>query len=107
MSTNTKSVEKLSEQEIDTIINAEAVFDYLEDGSIMDKKINKLLTHRNCIYEIILSDGETILVNTMKEALDKINVSFRTLKKLLDQGESVKLSNHEVKRIPIFTIKKI
>lgn len=105
LSTNTKSVEILSEQERDTIINAEATFEYLDDGRIIDKKTNKPLLHRNCIYEIILSDGEILLVDTMKEALNNINVSFITLKKLLDEGESVKLPNYEVKRIPIFTIK--
>nr|AZL93776.1 LAGLIDADG homing endonuclease [Endoconidiophora resinifera] len=107
LSTNKKSVEILSEQERNLIINAESVYEYLEDGRIMDKKTNKPLIHRNCIYEIRLSDEEILLVDTMKEALSKINVSFRTLKKLLDEEESVKLPNYEVKRIPIFTIKKI
>lgn len=107
LSTNKKWVEILSEQERNLIINAESVYEYLEDGRIMDKKTNKPLIHRNCIYEIRLSDEEILLVDTMKEALSKVNVSFRTLKKLLDEEESVKLPNYEVKRIPIFTIKKI
>ncbi len=42
----------------------------------------------------------------MKEALNKINLSFITLNRLLEEGESVKLPNYEVKRIPTFIIKK-
>ena len=103
LSNNTKPVVWLSEEEIDKIINAEAIFEYLSDGCIIDKRTNKpLSSFRNCIYEITLSSGEIILVDTLKETLSKVNVSFRSLKKSLDNSESVKLESFEVKRIPIF-----
>ena len=103
LSTNTKPVELLSEQEKDNIILAEATFEYLNDGRILDKKTNKpLASFRSCIYEVTLPSGEIVLVDTLKEALGMVNVSFRTLKKLLDEGQSVKLRSYEVKRVPIF-----
>ena len=103
LSNNTKPVVWLSEEEIDKIINAEAIFEYLSDGCIIDKRTNKpLSSFRNCIYEITLSSGEIILVDTLKETLSKVNVGFRSLKKSLDNSESVKLESFEVKRIPIF-----
>lgn len=103
LSNSTKPAKILSEEEIDNIISAEATYEYLSDGCIIDKKTNKpLSSFRNCIYEITLPSGEIILVDTLKETLSKVNVSFRGLKKLLDEGQSVKLPNFEVKRIPIF-----
>lgn len=102
LSSNTKSVVWLSEEEIDKIINAEAILEYHSDGRIIDKITNKPLSLRNCIYEITLSSGEVLLVDTLKETLSKVNVSFRSLKKSLDEYESVKLTSFEVKRIPVF-----
>ena len=105
LSNNTKPVVWLSEEEIEKIINAEAIFEYLSDGRIIDKKTNKPLpSFRNCIYEITLSNGEILLVDTLKETLSKVNVGFRSLKKSLDesQSESVKLPSFQVKRIPVF-----
>lgn len=103
LSNNTKPVELLSEEEIDNIINAEATYKYLSDGCIIDKKTNKpLSSFRNCIYEITLPSGEILLVDTLKETLSMVNVSFRSLNKLLDEGQFVKLPSFEVKRIPIF-----
>ena len=103
LSNNTKPVVWLSEEEIDKIINVEAIFEYLSDGRIIDKRTNKPLpSFRNCIYEITLPSGEILLADTLKETLSRVNVSFRSLKKSLDESESVKLPNFEVKRIPIF-----
>lgn len=102
LSSNTKPVIWLSEEDIDKIINAEAIFEYYSDGRIMNKMTNKPLSLRNCIYEITLSNGEVLLVDTLKETLSKVNVSFRSLKKSLDECESAKLPSFEVKRIPVF-----
>ena len=50
-----------------------------------------------------------MLVDTLKETLSKVNISFRSLKKSLDesQSESVKLPSFEVKRIPVFMSYKL
>lgn len=103
LSTNIKPVVVVSEEEKNIIVNAESVFNYLEDGRIINKLTNMPIPSvRNSVYEITLPNGEVILVDTLKETLNKVNVSFKKLKNLLDMEQSVKLQSFEVKRIPIF-----
>lgn len=88
------------------IINAVPNIEYLEDGRVKhldDNSIEILLS--GCVYEIKKPDGDTILLETLKEVASTVNVGYRTLKGRLDSQELkqlVEIKGYLIKRISVF-----
>jgi hypothetical protein len=88
------------------IINAVPNIEYMEDGRVKhldDNSIEILLS--GCVYEIKKPDGDTILLETLKEVASTVNVGYRTLKGRLDSQELkqlVEIKGYLIKRISVF-----
>ena len=103
LSTYSGSTEFLSKFEKDQIINAKPTIEHLSDGRIIDIETKEILPSvRSCVYEIRKPNGEVLIVESFNEVLVTVNVGFRTLKRLLDVGQTAELKGHIVKRIPVF-----
>lgn len=102
-------VEYLSELELSKLMNAKPTIKHLPDGRVMDLLTGELVPNAlSCVYEIIKPNGEVIIVTSLKEVLDNIDIGFRTLKKYLDhevvnsQSDGKNIKGYIVKRIPVF-----
>jgi hypothetical protein len=95
----------LSNSDKDLILNAAATIEYLKDGRVRDINKNLIVVSTiSCIYEIKTPKGEILLLDTLKEVLKSVCVSYRALKKKLDTEECspVEVNGYIVKRIAIF-----
>jgi hypothetical protein len=95
----------LSNSDKNLILNAAATIEYLNDGRVRDLNIDLIVVSSiGCIYEIKTPKGEICLLDTLKEVLKSVGVSYRRLKKKLDTEEcsSVEVNGYIIKRIAIF-----
>ena len=104
LSTSAGSKVFLSKKEKDKIINATPQIEYLSDGRVRDISRDSIVTSRiSCVYEIKTVKGELLIVESLKEVLTVVGVSFRTLKKQLDrEGELAEVNGNIIKRIGVF-----
>jgi len=110
LSTYSGSVEFLSKNEWDLLINAPPTIEHLSDGRQLDICTRKAVNRRwtNCVYEIIKPSGEVLLKSTLDEAAAIIGVDFRTVGKHLEsevlysEGRFAAIKGHKVRRIPVF-----
>jgi hypothetical protein len=107
LSSGDNKIEYLSELELDKLMNAKPIIEHLPDGRVMDLLTGKLVPNSlSCVYEIIKPNGEVIIVTSLKEVLDNVNIGFRTLKKYLDleviNNQPKNIKGYIVKKIPVF-----
>jgi hypothetical protein len=103
LSTYEGPIEVLNIEEINKIVNAAPFFEYLGDGRVRDLSTNSIITAPNsCVYEVI-RDGDTILLDSLKEVLATVGVGFRTLKKQLETKEITEIKGYIIKRISVFS----
>ena len=105
LSTNSEMVELLSSLERDTLANASPCIAHLSDGRQRDLVTCKIIhQHSSSIYEVIKSNNEVVLKQTLFEAADIVDVNIKTLSKLLDKSEdgSAEIKGNIVKRIAVF-----
>jgi hypothetical protein len=108
LSTNTKLIEILSNEDRDKLINTNSTVKYLSDGRQIDIITNKVLFQQtSCIYEICTPNNEIILINSLQEASLIIGVHSETLSKHLESAYlrsilSIELKNYKVRRIAVF-----
>jgi hypothetical protein len=110
LSTYSKSVESISKNEIDLIINAKPTIEHLNDGRQRDINTRKVLHRRSssCVYEIIKPTGEVLILPNLAETSKFLCTGFNTIKRYLDSSEdisngySVEFKYHKIKRIPVF-----
>lgn len=110
LSTYQGSVESLSKDERDMLINARPTIEHLNDGRQRDILTKKVVHRRSssCIYKIIKPTGEVLLMPNLAEAAQIVGTGFNTLKRHLDvsediyDGHKVVLKDHAIKRIPVF-----
>ena len=105
LSTNSEMVELLSSLEWDTLANASPCIAHLSDGRQRDLVTGKIIhQHSSSIYEVIKSNNEVVLRQTLFEAADIVGVNIKTLSKLLDKSEdgSTNVKGNVVKRIAVF-----
>jgi len=105
LSTYSGSVEILSLNEKEKLINTAPTIEHLNDGRQRDINTNKII-HQNtsCIYEIYKSNGEVLLMQTLSEVAETIDVNIKTISKHLDVLDSngIVLKGYKIKRIPVF-----
>jgi hypothetical protein len=108
LSTNKKSVEILSKEEIDKLININPTVKYLFDGRQIDILTNKVLHQQvSCVYEICKPNNEIVLANTLQEAALIVEVHPETLSRHLDSiglipEQYVELKKYKIRRIAVF-----
>lgn len=108
LSTNPQSMEILSKEEKDKLINIDPAVKYLSDGRQIDILTGKVLHQQvSCVYEICKSDKEIILANTLQEAGSIVEVHPETLSRHLDSSslikeQYVKLKKYKIRRIAVF-----
>lgn len=103
LSTNTETVELLSSLERDILANASPCIEHLNDGRQRDLVTGKIIhQHSSNIYEIIKSNNEVVLKQTLLEAADIVDVNIKTLSKLLDKSKDAEIKGNIVKRIAVF-----
>ena len=104
LSTHKGSIEVLSANQRDMIANVSPLIEYLSDGRLQDLKNNSILTTPgSCVYEIVTPEGDTVMLDSLKEVLTMVGVDFRALKKQLDiEGKAVEIKGYIVKRIQVF-----
>jgi hypothetical protein len=111
LSTYSGSIESLSEEEINLLINAMPTIEHLKDGRQRDIDTKKVIRNRSSssVYEIIQPSGEVLIMSNLAKAAEFINVGFNTLQRRLDvedlQGDSVELKAYKIKRIGVFNPK--
>ena len=107
LSTYSGSVESLSEEEINLLINAMPSIKHLKDGRQIDIDTNKIIRNRSSssVYEIIQPSGEVLVTPNLAKAAEFINVGFNTLQRRLDVEDledSVELKGYKIKRLGVF-----
>jgi hypothetical protein len=102
LSTYRRSVEYLSKDERDLLINAMPTIEHLNDGRQRYIETKKVVHNRSssCVYEIIKPTGEVLIKPNLAEAAKIINVGFNTLKRRLNiEGQ---VEGHSIRRIAVF-----
>lgn len=105
LSTNYETVELLSSLERHALANASPCVAHLSDGRQRDLATGKIIhQHSSSIYEVIKSNNEVVLKQTLFEAADIVDVNIKTLSRLLDKSEggSAEIKGNIVKRIAVF-----
>lgn len=105
LSTFKGKIEYITLEERHKIVNAVPYIEYLEDGRVrhLDNSIEILLS--GCVYEIKKPDGDTILLETLKQVASTVNVGYRTLKTRIERQELkewVEIKGYKIKRIGVF-----
>ena len=106
LSTYSGSVESLSDEEINLLINAKPSIKHLKDGRQIDIDTNKVIRNRSSssVYEIIQPSGEVLVTPNLAKAAEFINVGFNTLQRRLDiedLEDSVELKGYKIKRLGV------
>ena len=110
LSTFQGTVDYLSMDEMDRLMNAKPTIEHLKDGRQIDLITKKVVRSRSssCIYEIIKHSGEVILMPNLAESALMIDTSFKTLKRHLDvlgnnsDCSKIVFKDYTVRRIPVF-----
>jgi len=96
--------QQLSENEMSMLVNALPLSVYLPDGRVIDSTTGQVdYQNESSVYLIKKTDGEELLVKSLKEAADILGCHYSTLSKRL--GESpfeAEVNGHTVKRIVVF-----
>lgn len=109
LSTYSGNSNKLSNEEINKLINTTPLIEYLWNGrkrNIYSKKI--INQHESNIYEIVKPSNEVLTVQTLTQAAKIVSVNIKTLSKYLDKKSPNNLEytalvkKHKIKRIKIF-----
>lgn len=104
LSTCERLIEALSVKERDSIANAVPLLEYLSDGRVRDLINNSvLITTVSCVYEIVTPEGDSKLLDSLKDVLREVGVGFRTLKKQLDLDGIAEVKGYTIKRITVFS----
>ena len=104
LSTCERLTEALSVKEMDKIANAVPLLEYLSDGRVRDLSNNSILTTTvSCVYEIVTPEGDSIILDSLKDVLSEVGVGFRTLKKQLDLNGRAEVKGYTIKRISVFS----
>ena len=105
LSTNTEQVELLSNSEMDTLMSASPLIEHLGDGRQRDLATGKIIhQHSSSVYEVIKSNKEVVLTQTLFEAADVVGVNIKTLSKALDVADNnvAEIKENIVKIIAVF-----
>ena len=107
LSTYSGSVESLSDEEINLLINAKPSIKHLKDGRQIDIDTNKVIRNRSSssVYEIIQPSGEVLVMPNLAKAAEFINVGFNTLQRRLDIEDlenPIELKGYKIKRLGVF-----
>lgn len=91
LSTYLGSVESLSKDERDLLINARPTIEHLNDGRQRDIVTKKVVHRRSssCVYEIIKPTGEVLIKPNLAEAAQIAGTDFNTLKRRLNGLEGL------------------
>lgn len=110
LSTFQGTVNYLSKDEMDRLMNAKPTIEHLKDGRQIDLITKKVVRSRSssCIYEIIKPSGEVLLMPNLAESALMLDTSFKTLKRHLEvldnnsDGSKIVFKGYTVRRIPVF-----
>nr|YP_009445507.1 LAGLIDADG endonuclease [Bipolaris cookei]ATV95677.1 LAGLIDADG endonuclease [Bipolaris cookei] len=110
LSTFQGTVNYLSKDEMDRLMNAKPTIEHLKDGRQIDLITKKVVRSRSssCIYEIIKPSGEVLLMPNLAESALMLDTSFKTLKRHLEvldnnsDGSKIVFKDYTVRRIPVF-----
>jgi hypothetical protein len=110
LSTFQGTVNYLSKDEMDRLMNAKPTIEHLKDGRQIDLITKKVVRSRSssCIYEIIKPSGEVLLMPNLAESALMLDTSFKTLKRHLDvlgnnsDYSKIVFKGYTVRRIPVF-----
>jgi len=110
LSTFQGTVNYLSKDEMDRLMNAKPTIEHLKDGRQIDLITKKVVRNRSssCIYEITKPSGEVLLMPNLAESAIIIDTSFKTLKRHLDvlgnnsDCSKIVFKDYTVRRIPVF-----
>lgn len=109
-STGSGAAEKLSNNELNKLLNATPTIEYLNDGRVRDIETKKIISQQiSSVYEIVKPDGEVLILQTLSDAAVAIGVDSGTLSRHLDvealEGRLVILKGNKVKRIAVYSPK--
>nr|YP_009704177.1 intronic ORF at intron 1 of rnl [Ceratocystis fimbriata]YP_009710329.1 intronic ORF at intron 1 of rnl [Ceratocystis albifundus]QEN73740.1 intronic ORF at intron 1 of rnl [Ceratocystis fimbriata]QFX74831.1 intronic ORF at intron 1 of rnl [Ceratocystis albifundus] len=105
LSTNPEQVESLNSTEKSLLVNASPLVKHLDDGRQIDLRTDKIIhQHSSSIYKVIKPNKDMVLLKTLFEAADIVDVDIRTLSKLLTvvDSDAVEVKGNLVKRIAVF-----
>ncbi len=78
--------EPLSQNEKYIIQNALPTIEHLKDGRLREIDTGRVVIHRSlCVYEVVRSDGEALIFDSLNDTLKILSVGFRTLKRHIDE----------------------
>jgi hypothetical protein len=84
LSTFAGSIVFLSEEEMNKIVKAMPQIKYLTDGRVKDISKNSIVALQNsCVYEIKHINGEILIVNSLKEVLTVVDISYKKTNKVI------------------------
>lgn len=103
------SVDLLTKDERDIIINTLPLIEHLWDGRIRDIKSRKIHHQlESSVYKILKPTGELLTIQTLTESAKIVGVTVKTLSKHLDVDYAVNsrfttvIKDHAIKRIKIY-----
>lgn len=115
---NERSMEVLSTEERNIILESIACFEHMEDGRLREVNTGKLSVNRStpqglirppagsmCVYEVIKPSGEILILDSFTEVLKILGVGFRTLKRHIDENNLVNYNEYngfKLRRVPVF-----
>lgn len=95
----------MTEDEISMLDNALPLSEHLPDGRVRDIATGRIdYNNESSVYLIQKSNGEELLVQSLKEAGDTVGIHYTTLSKRLDESPFVaEINGYIVKRIKVFS----
>lgn len=100
------SMEVLSAEERNIILESIACFEHMEDGRLKEVNTGKVSVNRSmCVYEVIRPSGEILILDSFTEVLKTLGVGFRTLKRHIDENKLVNYNEYngfKLRRVPVF-----
>ena len=86
LSTNLRKELILTPTERDMINNASPTLERLLDGRLRELATGKVVLNRsNCVSEVIRPDGEVLILQSLKDALNILDVGFKRFKRDIDE----------------------
>lgn len=104
LSTNLRKELILTPTERDMINNASPTLERLLDGRLRELATGKVVLNRsNCVSEVIRPDGEVLILQSLKDALNILDVGFKRFKVRETWTDVVQgrryLYNHPARRV--------
>lgn len=98
--------ESLTLNEKFTMQNALPTIEHLKDGRLRELDTGKVVIHRSlCVYEVVRPDGEVLIFDSLSDTLKILGVSFRTLKRHIDEDSLEnwnEFRGNKIRRVPVF-----